>query len=121
MNRNLTLKAKRLIAIPMDESGTPSILVGYALENKRGERMAFYPRYGEQIQIVEELCEKEDYKYPHGEGRHMLLHQFMRLGIFHKTEDIVKEAKLPRKYDLLPVIRTEKELSSWLSGENNER
>lgn len=113
------LKAERLIAIPMEESGTPSIIVGYGLvDGKTGEKHVFYPRYGEQIQIVELLCEKEDYKYPNGEGRHYLLDRFMRLGIFHKTEDIIKDARLPRKYELLQVIRTFEELDAWLNSDS---
>jgi len=119
MTRGFTRKAKTLIAFPKDESGVPSVLVGYGLEDIDGKRSAFYPRYGDQIQIFEELCKKEDFRYPNGEGRHFLLTLIMRLGVFHTTEDIMKDAKLKRKHKLLPVIRTEKELDSWLKNRSS--
>jgi len=94
--------AKKIHVTELEEKGKPSKLIGLELNNGT----IWYPRYKDNLQILEELAKKEDFKYPPEkgfEGRNKLFQAIQELFEGRELKEICKQHKLPPPYDPIPV------------------
>jgi len=96
-----TIFAKTVHITRLKEKGRDSLLIGLEFNNGT----IWYPRYIHNFQLIKELFDKEEYKYPQAKGyngKKLLFDALVELYEGKSITQICVDYKLPPPYQPLP-------------------